>query len=1117
MDRNSFVHLHVHTEYSLLDGASRLEEVVRQTKELGMDSLAITDHGAMYGIVPFYQLCKKYGIKPIIGCEMYITSGHYQDRPKRTEAKNNHLLLIAENNEGYRNLLKLVTEAQLRGHHYRPRIDKQLLKQYSSGLIATSSCLAGEIPSAILQDDLKRAKKLLQDYLDIFGKDYFFLELQNHQLWEQQKVNQVLIEWAEEYGLPLIATNDVHYTHKQDTHTHDCLLCIGTGSKLTDEDRFRFNTDQVYLKSAEEMTVLFPHVPEAIYNTVELADRCNVHLPLGEYLLPAFPVPSSASPHEYLTALCQKGLAKRYQNPDETIIKRMNYELRIIDQMGFNDYFLIVWDLVRFAWKSGIAVGPGRGSATGSLVAYLLGITQVDPIRYDLLFERFLNPERINMPDIDIDFDYERRDEVIEYARKRFGEDRVAQIITFGTMAPRAAVRDVGRVMGIPYLQVDKLSKYIPSTPGITLDQAIKREPLLKAEIEANPLVEQLFQTVAKIEGIPRHPSTHAAGIVIAPSPLTDYVPLQEGSGDGPITQYPMESLEAIGLLKIDLLGLRYLTVIERAKKFIQQQTGKELVFDEEMDDSATYTLLTSGETSGVFQLESAGMRKVLKRLKPTNFEDIIAVNALYRPGPMEQIPRFIRAKHGQEEIQMPHPILTKILEKTYGIIVYQEQIMQIASALAGFTLGEADILRRAVGKKNKELLQETRISFVEGCVKQGYSLDLGNEVYDLIVRFADYGFNRNHSVAYAMLAYQTAFLKANYPAAFFTALLTTTMGNQHKMVEYIDEIKKMGIKVFPPSIETSEENFTISAEGIFFGLGAIKNVGTLAIRSILQAREKGPFRDLYDLCGRINLRLCNSRVLESLIQVGALDCLPGNRKQKLAVLDDAIQANRDNGDQLPLFQEFPSEIEYPDLAPHTLIEKLDMERELIGFYLSGHPLDDYPQSSLTIHQVNSLPDHTKAELPLLITNVKIVQTKKGDTMAFVEAGDKTGSMELVLFPNVFQHSRTLLRANQLVGVTATLQISNHQPKLIVNDLYSLDSMSKAGKLYIRISEQAEKKVKVIKNILENYRGSVSVFLYYERSKSSLELPVKELGVFPTEICIKELINVVGKNNVKLV
>jgi DNA polymerase-3 subunit alpha len=1117
MDNSSFVHLHVHTEYSLLDGASRLEEVVLKAKELGMKSLAITDHGVMYGVVPFFQLCKKNGIKPIIGCEMYITSGHYQDRPSRKDAKNNHLLLLAETNEGYRNLLKLVTEAQLRGHHYRPRIDKQLLRKYSGGLIATSSCLAGEIPSAILQDNLVGAKQLLQEYLAIFGKDRFVLELQNHQLWEQQKVNQVLIEWATEYDMMLIATNDVHYTHPEDTYMHDCLLCIGTGSKLADEDRFRFHTDQVYLKSTEEMAALFSYIPEAISNTAKLADRCQVSLPLGELLLPAFPVPDKVTPAEYLTALCEKGLGKRYTNVTDEITSRLQYELRVIDQMGFNDYFLIIWDLVRFAWKNGISVGPGRGSAAGSLVAYLLGITQVDPIRYGLLFERFLNPERVNMPDIDIDFDYERRDEVIEYAKNRFGEDRVAQIITFGTMAPRAAVRDVGRVMGVPYQQVDKLSKYIPGTPGITLKKALEREPQLQAEINQDQTARQLFQTVAKIEGIPRHPSTHAAGIVIAPTPLTDYVPLQEGSGVAPITQYPMESLEAIGMLKMDLLGLRYLTVIERAKQFIGEQTGETFVFQEEMDDPATYQLLSSGETSGVFQLESTGMKKTLTELKPSCFEDIVAVVALYRPGPMEQIPRFIRAKHGKEEIQMPHPVLTKILQNTYGIIVYQEQIMQIAATLAGFTLGEADILRRAVGKKKKDLLQEMRIAFVDGCVQQGYSTTLGNEVYDLIVRFADYGFNRSHSVAYAVLAYQTAYLKANYPVAFLTALLTTTMGNQSKMVEYLEEIKKMGITVFPPNIQTSEQSFTISETGVYFGLGAIKNVGTLAIHSILQARENGPFLDLFDLCGRIDLRLCNSRVLESLIQVGAMDSLPGNRKQKLAILDDAIQANRDSGNQHSLFQEFPYEIQYPDLAAYTQIEQLELERELIGFYLSGHPLDPYPMGAYTVEQVDHLPNRSRFDIPLLISSIKVVQTKKGDAMAFVEAGDKTGTIELVVFPDVYQQRRMLLQEKQLLYVTATVQVASNQRKLIANELVALDSMKNINKLYIRIPAQIEEKAETIKYILENHPGSLSVFLYYERTKTMLELPVPQFGVFPTSTCLKELEQIVGKNNVKIV
>jgi DNA polymerase-3 subunit alpha len=684
-------------------------------------------------------------------------------------------------------------------------------------------------------------------------------------------------------------------------------------------------------------------------------------------------------------------------------------------------------------------------------------------------------------------------------------------------MAPKAAVRDVGRVMDVSYQQVDKLSKYIPHTPGITLKKALEREPALQAEIKNDPTVRQLFQTVAKVEGIPRHPSTHAAGIIIAPTPLTDYVPLQEGSGAVPITQYPMESLEAIGLLKMDLLGLRYLTVMERAKRFISQQTGEDFSFDVEMDDQATYEMLARGETSGVFQLESAGMKKVLVNLKPSCFEDIIAVVALYRPGPMEQIPRFIRAKHGQEQIQMPHPILTEILQNTYGVIIYQEQIMQIAAKLAGFTLGEADLLRRAVSKKKKALLQEQRVAFVKGCEKQGYTSELGNDVYDLIVRFADYGFNRSHSVAYAMLAYQTAYLKANHPIAFFTALLSTTMGNQSKMFEYLEEIKKTGVTVFPPDIQTSEESFTMSDSGIYFGLGTIKNVGTLAIRSIVEARESAPFKDLFDFCGRVNLRLCNSRVIDSLIRVGAMDSLPGNRRQKLEILEDAIEANRDSGDQLPLFQEFPHEISYPDLAPFTPLEQLELERELIGFYISGHPLTEYPTSVYTMEQVKALSNRSKVELAVLISNVKIVQTKKAETMAFVEITDQTGVMELVVFPDVYREKKMLLREGEGIAVTAAVQVSNSQCKLIATDIASLDFIKNAKKLYIRISEQGEKSVKTIKNTLEKHRGNLSVFLYYDRTKSMLELPLATLGVFPTDACLKELMHVVGENNVKLI
>jgi DNA polymerase III subunit alpha len=1112
-----FVHLHIHTEYSLLDGASRLEDIVLKTKELGMKSLAITDHGVMYGVIPFYQICKKYNIKPIIGCEMYLTTGHYQDRPSRQESKIYHLLLLAETNEGYQNLLKLVTEAHLRGHHYRPRIDKELLRKYAKGLIATSSCLAGEIPQAILRGEVSHAKQILWEYLDIFGVENFVLELQNHQLVEQQKVNRVLIEWANEFSLTLIATNDVHYTEQADSYMHDCLLCIGTGSKLADEQRFRFNTDQVYLKSPVEMSQLFAHVPEAIANTIKIAERCQVSLPLGELLLPTFPLPTNVSSVDYIAELCQKGLTERYSEILPSITTRLEHELRVINQMGYNDYFLIVHDLIQYAKRQGIAVGPGRGSASGSLVAYLLAITEIDPIHYQLLFERFLNPERVSMPDIDIDFDYERRDEVIQYAKERFGEDRVAQIITFGTMAARAAVRDVGRVMSLPYQQVDKLSKYIPSTPGITLERAIQHEPNLREEINQYPEVGQLFQTVAKVEGIPRHVSTHAAGIVIAPTPLTDYVPLQEGSGTIPITQYSMESLESIGLLKMDLLGLRYLTVIERAKQFVYKQEGIQVEFTQEMENAPTYAMLAEGETSGVFQLESAGMRRVLTELKPTHFEDIIAVVALYRPGPMEQIPRFIRAKHELEDIQVPHVALKDILQNTYGIIVYQEQIMQIAAKMAGFSLGQADILRRAVGKKKRELLQEQRVTFVEGCVSQGYSSELGNEVYDLIVQFANYGFNRSHSVAYAVLAYQTAYLKRNHPKAYLAALLTTVIANQSKMVEYIEEAKRMGISVFPPDIGTSEESFSLSTDGIRFGLAAIKNVGTLAIRSIVEARRERPFRDIFDLCSRINLRLCNRRVLESLILAGAMDSLPANRKQKLAVLDDAMEAYQFSGDQLPLFQVSDMSISYPTLAAYSQTEQLQQERELIGFYLSGHPLDVFPSGLHTVHSLEKSSDKTKVELSLMITQVKVIQTKKGDSMAFVTAEDKTGTIELIVFPEVFQKSQMLLREDQIIFVDAMVQVTDNQVKLIANDVKDLALLQQA-KVYLRITEQTEqaRKLQEIKKILEIHPGPVPVYLYYEQTKQTLALPVENLGIIPNSDCLAQLARIIGKNNVRV-
>lgn len=1144
----SFVHLHVHSEYSLLDGAARIKELVEKAKSMDMKALAITDHGAMYGVIPFYKACKQAGIKPIIGCEMYLTSGDYQDRPSLKEQKIYHQLLIAETNEGYQNLLRLTTEAHLHGFHYKPRIDRNLLRKYSSGLIATSSCLGGEIPQAILADRLEYGRERLLEYLDIFGRNHFYLELQDHQIYEQQKVNRQLIAWAKEFNLGLIATNDVHYLDSDDHVVHDCLLCIGTGKKLADENRMRFETNQFYLKSSLEMSELFSYVPEAMINTVKIADRCQVEIPFGQRLLPRFPVPDHLTAKEYLSRICHAGARKRYGDSlPEEVKERLSYELDVIHQMGFDDYFLVVWDFVDFAHRNEIAIGPGRGSAAGSLVAYVLKITDVDPIRFQLLFERFLNPERISMPDIDIDISYERRDEVIHYVTEKYGSDRVAQIITFGTMAPRAAVRDLGRVMGLPYQEVDRIAKFIPSHPGMTMERAFQMEPMLTELYHSRPEMAQLVNFAKRIEGIPRHSSTHAAGVVISQTPLTNWIPLQEGNGGIPLTQYAMESLEEIGLLKMDFLGLRNLTVIERAIEMVRRDQGIEISF-QSYDDSKTYELLTSGETTGVFQLESMGIRKVLRELKPTTLEDLIAVLALYRPGPMEQIPRFIRAKHGLEKVAYPHPDLEEILKPTYGIIVYQEQIMQIAAKLAGFSLGQADLLRRAVSKKKKELLDEQRGAFVRGCIKQGYPEKTGHNVYDLIVRFADYGFNRSHAAAYAVLAYQTAYLKATYPQAFLAAQLSTVMGNQAKVAEYMDEAKKMGIPIYPPDIQRSDYGFSIEQNGIRFGLAAVKNVGNQAIQVIIDARVKGAFTDLRDFCRRLDLRICNRRVLESLIQCGATESLPGHRAQQLAMLDEVLEKTSlahkwGLGDQLDLFEEEgfvfeePLRTDYSSVSPYTRKELIALERELLGLYLSGHPLDDYQSlyqsfvshSCATVHEAK---EGMSVTLAGMIHAVKTIQTKKGEPMAFIELEDATGSVEVVVFPRVYKQVRMLLQHDELILLKATFQENDEGGKCIANQILKLeelkehtfpsvddrvrsgfeDSKKQQERVRIYIPKQMEhpNQLYALQQILQEYRGRTPVLLIYQRTKKGLALPIEKYGITPSKSCQQEVEDLLG-------
>ncbi|GIP33698.1 DNA polymerase III subunit alpha [Paenibacillus sp. J2TS4] len=1095
---NGFVHLHVHSEYSLLDGAARIEELVDQAARLGMSSLALTDHGVMYGAIAFYKECVRRGIRPIIGCEAYFTSGSLHERGSRQDQPIYHLILLAKNEKGYRNLMKLCSIGHLEGFHYKPRIDHDHLARYSDGLICLSSCLGGEISQLLLHDKYEEAKEAALRYYGVFGEDYY-LEIQDHGLMEQKKVAQEMIRLSRETGIPLVVTNDVHYVRPEDQAVQDILICIGTGKTIDDPERFKMETTQLYLKSGEEMARLFAHVPEALANTAVIADKCQLELQLGRTILPSFePIPDSMSAGQYLAELCQQGLKRRYGGREEwedaeyrrKLEERLNYELDVIDRMGFSDYFLIVWDFIRFAHERGIATGPGRGSSAGSLVAYVLSITDVDPIRYRLLFERFLNPERVSMPDIDIDFSDVRRDEVIEYVSSKYGAEHVAQIVTFGTMAARGAVRDVGRVLNMPYHEVDRAAKMIPNFLGISLERALEVNPDLQALCSRNPKTEELIQMARKVEGMPRHASTHAAGVVISREPLTDYVPLQEGADGIPLTQYSMEHLESVGLLKMDFLGLRTLSIIERTLKFVLEQCGEAIDFSQSLyDDPDTYRLLGRGDTTGVFQLESAGMRRVLKELKPSEFEDIISVNALYRPGPMDFIPKFIQAKHGLTEIEYPHESLVSILEDTYGIIVYQEQIMQIAATMAGFTLGQADLLRRAVSKKKREVLDEQRAFFVAGSVRQGRTEEEANRVYDMIVRFADYGFPRAHATAYGVLAYQTAYLKAHYPVQFMASMLTAVMGSHRKVAEYVDECRRMGIVVLAPDVNESGYYFTpvegevsspALAEGtsiesgavdkaeenlesvsparegtlgsIRFGLAAIKNVGTHAIEAILQAREERPFGDLLDFCRRVDLRVCNKRVIESLVQAGAFGSLPGHRAQLLTILDETVEAavkwKKESEDlQLHLFgftEEANWVIEYPEVRPYTRMEQLELERELLGFYLSGHPLDAYEEGlreseSDAVHSLAELPDNNQALVAGMVVSMRTIVTKKGQQMAFMELEDRIDRVEVVIFPEAWKKYGSLVDKGKLLLVKAKIQHQDDAVKLLAEQLYALE------------------------------------------------------------------------------
>jgi len=1053
-----FVHLHVHSEYSLLDGAARIQELVKAAASKGMKSLALTDHGVMYGTVAFYKACQQYGIKPIIGCEIYYTAGSRFEKGSRKDNPIYHLILLAMNEQGYRNLMNIVTIAQLEGNHYRPRADEETLRAHAEGIICLSACLGGEINQKLLHDSWDSAVAAAERYKDIFG-DRFYLELQDHGILDQKRAGQMMIELADQLDIPLVATNDVHYLSEQDAEVQEVLICIGTGKTLKDEDRMKIDTDQLYLKSGEEMVERFQHVPQAIANTKVIADRCQLTLSLGRAKLPQFwPIPESYTSASFLKTLCMDGLLLRYGNQPrwlqeppyrQQIEQRLEYELGVIERMGYSDYFLIVWDFIRFAKERKIAVGPGRGSSAGSLVAFTLSITDVDPIKYNLIFERFLNPERVSMPDIDIDFDDERRDEVIHYVAAKYGEEHVAQIITFGTMAAKAAIRDVGRVMNVSFQEVDRAAKQIPNGVGMTIASALQQSAQLRAAYEQQEATRQLIDMAMKVEGMPRHSSTHAAGVVIASQPLTDFTPLQYGSEQLPLTQYSMEHLESIGLLKMDFLGLRTLSILERSHRWVEKLHGKSIDFNTISDDDpATYELLGRGETTGVFQLESPGMRRVLKEMKPSNFEDIVSVLALYRPGPMEFIPKYIEGKHGQINVEYPHDELRHILQDTYGIIVYQEQIMQIASHMAGFSLGEADLLRRAVSKKKREVLDEERTHFVKGSLQMGYDERTANDVYDMIVRFADYGFPRAHAVAYAVLAFRTAWFKTHYPSIFMASMLASVAGNMQKTAQYVDECRRMGIKVLPPNVNESHLNFAPAQAAIRFGLSAIKNVGTQAIESIVKGRQEGPYESLLDFCKRVDLRVVNKRVLESLILAGAFDGLEGHRAQLFAVLDDCLETVtkwKKERDELQLelfgFEEIQNwDVELPTIRPFTKHEQLEHEYELLGMYLTGHPLDELlaaieGASTDQLVELYEKEDGTNAVVPVRIASLRSFVSKSGQAMAFAEVEDTLVRLEAVIFNKIWSKHGQLLSKDKLALMLVELQKQEEELKLVVHDI----------------------------------------------------------------------------------
>lgn len=1174
----SFTHLHVHTEYSLLDGSSKIKEITKRAAELGMDSLAITDHGVMYGVIDFYKAAKEAGIKPILGCEVYVAPGSRFDKEAGTgEDKYNHLVLLAENNTGYQNLMKIVSRGFTEGFYYKPRVDKELLREFHEGIIATSACLAGEVQRYLARGMYEEAKRVALYYQDIFGKDNFFLELQDHGIAEQHYVNPQLLRMSEETGIELICTNDVHYTYADDADAHDILLCIQTGKKVTDENRMRYTGGQYYLKSPEEMAELFKYAPQALANTEKIAKRCNVEIEFGVTKLPRFAVPEGFTSWTYLNYLCYEGLKKRYpeqaadisveefvrlakeesvEDRKDVVIKiaedtnnifqRLAYELSVIYSMGYVDYFLIVWDYINFAKRHDIPVGPGRGSAAGSIVSYCLEITDLDPIKYSLIFERFLNPERVSMPDIDVDFCYERRQEVIDYVVEKYGKDCVSQIVTFGTMAARAVIKDVGRVLDLPYAMVDNIAKMVPREIGITIDKALAENPDLKSEYENNEVVKDLIDKSKRLEGLPRHASMHAAGVLICGKPVEDYVPLSTGSDGAVVAQFVMTTLEELGLLKMDFLGLRTLTVIKDAENLIKKHNKGFSIHDIDYSDKGVFDAISTGKCDGIFQLESAGMKSFMKELKPRSLEDLIAGISLYRPGPMDFIPQYIKGKNNQDSVTYACPQLEAILKPTYGCIVYQEQVMQIVRDLAGYSWGRSDLVRRAMSKKKAYVMEQERKNFiygnkdegVKGCINNGIDEKVAGKIYDDMIDFAKYAFNKSHAACYAVVSFQTAYLKTYYPVEFMAALMTSVIDNTSKVAGYIYACKQMNIGILPPDVNESQMEFTVENGKIRFAMAAIKSLGRPTIQAILKERgENGSFISMQDFVTRMSHAL-NRRAIENFVKAGAFDTFGHTRKSMMIVsesmLDSAIKHNKDSmTGQMSLF-DFAAEedkkafeIRIPDVAEYTKEELLGYEKEILGVYVSGHPLDEYTgmvnkyiTNVSSDFEVDDELGETKARdgaiatIGGLITEKTIKTTKKGQLMAFLTVEDVVGTVEVVVFPNSFTANRVVIDHAEKVFVTGKVQANvDENAKLICDKVVDFASIPR--KLWIRfasLSDYEDKKDELY-GILYNSDGKDTVVIYCTKENKRLTLPASRTIRVDSEL-IQKLQAMYGEKNV---